>query len=499
MRSKLFLLAVALCLVLLAAVVINASSLSLEEADLFAYSNPYEIRSGAAGDVYVSDAGVGVWHVSASGDYTLYRVFADVVDARPDATGDIWYTDAANLVGRLDVDEPTPTRTEWVLDWTFGLWGLDFDAGGRVWLVQESGPDLYSLNPDTTELCTYTVSAWSTYVLYQDGDLWTADWGADQIRHLDPGSEQVTSWAIPWSGARPLGLADDGAGGLWWADRGLVALIRLEPTENRMTRYDLPLGTLPRMVEVRDGKVWYTEWTLNVPGTVGVLDPAIAMGTEATVTPVETAVTPECADLGPGTTTEVAAVETGSLTWSSDSLAPTWDQDGWAIYELAVGSRPYGLASSGSYAWASDRGRDKLVRLQPVIVPEPGIDLEKHTNGQDADDPPGPSIVADEPVTWTYAVTNTGNVDLTDVTVTDDNGTPENSADDYECIIGNLAAGATDDTSCIQVATAVEGPYANLAVAVGLYEGAPVEESDASHYQGVLPGDYYVFLPLVLR
>jgi streptogramin lyase len=366
MRSKLFLLAVALCLALLSAVVISASTLPLEEADLLTYSDPYEVRRGAAGDVYVSDAGVGIWHVSPSGVYTLYRVSADVVDARPDAAGDIWYTDAANLVGRLNVDEPTPTRTEWVLEESVGIWGLDFDAAGRVWITQESGPDLYRLDPASTELCTYTLSAWSTYVLHQDGDLWVADWGADKIRHLEPSSGQLQSWAIPWTGARPLGLAGDGAGGLWWADRGLEALVLLEPALNRMTRYDLPLGTRPRMVEVRDGKVWYTEWTLNVPGTMGSLDPAVAVGTAATVLPVDTTVTPHCTTLGSGTTTPVAAVDPGTLTWSSESLQPTLEQDGWTVYELAAGSRPYGLAGAGSYLWASDRGRDKLVRFQPA-------------------------------------------------------------------------------------------------------------------------------------
>jgi streptogramin lyase len=364
MRSKLFSLAAALCLALLSAVVISASSLTLEEADLFPYSDPYEVRRGAAGDVYLSDAGVGVWRVSPSGDYVLYRVAADVVDARPDAAGDIWYTDAANVVGRLSVDEPTPTRTEWVLEAAVGLWGLDFDSAGRVWITQESGSDLYRLDPVSTELCSYTVGAWSTYVLHQDGDLWVADWGADRIRRIDPDG-QVTWWAIPWSGARPQGLADDGVGGLWVADRGLAALVRLEPAENRMTRYDLPLGTLPRSAEVRDGKVWYTEWTLNVPGTVGVLKPAVAASTGAIVAPVDAPVTPQCAVLGPGTTMPLAAVETGTLTWVSDDLQPTLDQDGWTIYELANGSRPYSLASAGDYLWASDRGRDKLVRLQP--------------------------------------------------------------------------------------------------------------------------------------
>ena len=50
------------------------------------------------------------------------------------------------------------------------------------------------------------------------------------------------------------------------------------------------------------------------------------------------------------------------------------------------------------------------------------IDIEKSTNGEDADDPTGPQIPVGDPVTWTYVVTNPGDVPLADVVVTDDQG-----------------------------------------------------------------------------
>ena len=49
----------------------------------------------------------------------------------------------------------------------------------------------------------------------------------------------------------------------------------------------------------------------------------------------------------------------------------------------------------------------------------PGIDIEKATNGEDADAPPGPFISVGGTVTWTYVVTNTGNEALNGITVTD--------------------------------------------------------------------------------
>ena len=40
------------------------------------------------------------------------------------------------------------------------------------------------------------------------------------------------------------------------------------------------------------------------------------------------------------------------------------------------------------------------------------IDIEKSTNGADADDAPGPFVTVGDRVDWTYEVTNTGNVPL---------------------------------------------------------------------------------------
>ena len=51
---------------------------------------------------------------------------------------------------------------------------------------------------------------------------------------------------------------------------------------------------------------------------------------------------------------------------------------------------------------------------------ESAIAIEKSTNGADADAAPGPQIDVGDPVTWTYVVTNPGNVSVANVEVTDD-------------------------------------------------------------------------------
>src|SRR5690606_34291600 len=51
-----------------------------------------------------------------------------------------------------------------------------------------------------------------------------------------------------------------------------------------------------------------------------------------------------------------------------------------------------------------------------------GVDIVKLTNGTDNNSPTGPVVPVGSTVTFTYIVTNTGNVPLADVVVTDDQG-----------------------------------------------------------------------------
>jgi hypothetical protein len=61
----------------------------------------------------------------------------------------------------------------------------------------------------------------------------------------------------------------------------------------------------------------------------------------------------------------------------------------------------------------------------------PAINIVKFVNSQDADSPTGPHVVVGDNVFFAYFVTNTGNVPLANVVVTDDNGTPLDPADDF--------------------------------------------------------------------
>jgi len=112
-----------------------------------------------------------------------------------------------------------------------------------------------------------------------------------------------------------------------------------------------------------------------------------------------------------------------------------------------------------------------------VTVSNPSITIEKHTNGVDADNPPGPFIAIGETVTWDYIIHNDGNVILTDITVIDDMGVqvslPKTILQPGEMMTGTGTG------------TAVAGQYSNLATVTGIPPSGPnVTASDPSHYFG---------------
>jgi len=110
------------------------------------------------------------------------------------------------------------------------------------------------------------------------------------------------------------------------------------------------------------------------------------------------------------------------------------------------------------------------------------IAIEKRTNGIDADTPPGPQITVGAAVQWTYLVTNTGEVPLTSVSVTDNRGVA------VSCPKSTLASG--ESMTCTASGTTTAGQYSNIGTATGTpADGSPVTASDPSHYIGVTVGD----------
>ncbi len=110
------------------------------------------------------------------------------------------------------------------------------------------------------------------------------------------------------------------------------------------------------------------------------------------------------------------------------------------------------------------------------LVAGPAIDLEKSTNGFDADTPPGPSVPVNGDVVWTYVATNIGDVTLVEVVIDDDQL-------GEVCRGQNLAPGRSL-TCTTDAAKAVKGQYMNIGQARASDGKTRVTDTDPSHYLG---------------
>lgn len=110
------------------------------------------------------------------------------------------------------------------------------------------------------------------------------------------------------------------------------------------------------------------------------------------------------------------------------------------------------------------------------------VQIEKSTNGQDADSAPGPKITVGSTVTWTYVVTNIGTESLTGVVVSDDRGVAVDCA-------GQTALAAGQSMTCTGSGVATAGQYQNVGTVTATAASGPVTDSDASHYYGVTEDD----------
>ncbi|MCL6582415.1 MAG: hypothetical protein K6U11_02140 [bacterium] len=110
-----------------------------------------------------------------------------------------------------------------------------------------------------------------------------------------------------------------------------------------------------------------------------------------------------------------------------------------------------------------------------------GISIEKSTNGQDADSPPGPRIPTGSQVFWTYRITNTGNIPISNIKVVD------NQIGAITCPATMLDPGQS--MTCTASGIARAGQYKNIATATATdILGNQLTAEDPSHYFGYTSG-----------
>ncbi len=147
--------------------------------------------------------------------------------------------------------------------------------------------------------------------------------------------------------------------------------------------------------------------------------------------------------------------------------------------------------------WQWDRAVDSSHYLG--TLGNPAIDLEKNTEGQDADTAPGPELVVGDTVNWAFTVANTGDVDLSNVVISDEQILPSVGTASTASTVCEIAALSVGESQvCRTSGTVIEGQYQNrgTVTAQGLGDSV-VSDNDDSHYNGVV-GDALAALPIAV-
>ncbi len=188
------------------------------------------------------------------------------------------------------------------------------------------------------------------------------------------------------------------------------------------------------------------------------------------------------------------------------------EPDGYSVQFIAPDGTAFTLQGAGgddgldSNADASgvtgcvDLGPGEInLTIDAGLVPlEPGIDIEKLTNGNQADgvdDADVPEVVPGESVTWTYIVTNTGDVafDEADVTVVDDTIGPIATIMDQGDGDGVLLPGEVWTYVATGVAENLASPSAGTVVVDGCNPAGTLVPGDRATYENIgtvnVPGD----------
>lgn len=182
-------------------------------------------------------------------------------------------------------------------------------------------------------------------------------------------------------------------------------------------------------------------------------------------------------DAALGINTTIPALAAGASTTVTSAQIPALLANGrcQVVGSLENESSVEGVCRGGADPVSSSASDSAFIEC----VGAAAIDIEKATNGEDADTPTGPLVPVGNAVTWTYIVTNTGTLALNNVAVTDDQGVA------VTCPKNALAVG--ESMTCTAAGAATAGQYANLGSVTADSAGGSVSDSDPSHYFGSAP------------
>jgi streptogramin lyase len=195
------------------------AGLWIRETPLSPDGTAYDLNLDSQGTLWISDWGAGEIRSfdPSSGAYTSYLVGGSPSDARSDGAGAVWWADYHDQVARLSTS--TNEATAWKIPNSTTLYSTALDPTGAVWVSDRWASSLHRLDPGTNQLCTYALPDMGVADhLYMHGDeLWFGD--THNARMVRLRGATFDWWNLP-AGSQPRAMEMAGNGQLWWTDPG---------------------------------------------------------------------------------------------------------------------------------------------------------------------------------------------------------------------------------------------------------------------------------------
>ena len=168
----------------------------------------------------------------------------------------------------IEYELPEPTKVLYPM----------FDGKNSIWLSDPSAPKLWQFSLDTLEFKKHSFDGAVTTFLTQDneGNIWFADPGRNQIGFINPETEEITTKSLPKvaptmdTNTATFILADHN-GNIWIPIINKDKILKYIPDLDSFEEISLAKQSLPFTLAVYDeGKIWFTA---TGTGKIGFINP----------------------------------------------------------------------------------------------------------------------------------------------------------------------------------------------------------------------------------
>jgi streptogramin lyase len=272
-----------------------------------------------------------------------------------------------SAIGRLDTTNGA--LREWVI---FGSrpTSLYRAPDGKFWVPQSNGV-IESVDPVSLQVVNYVsrgVFAYSDAVVGPDGALWLIDFGNNRIVRWEFGAATETGWTLFDPNAGRLNLSQltfDAAGKLWTSELAGNRIDRFDPATNTLTSWGGFQN--PIHFDLFGNRVYVSE-AQGAAGIVAVLDPNIAFGSDATLTPatsiVGSTINQRPAQIRDSTAIFSTFTSTKATVAASDVVVAASTVG--VLQTRFPSTNAYGIAATPGGVWVGSEGLLLFVALQTV-------------------------------------------------------------------------------------------------------------------------------------